>query len=213
MRRLDVASGQKLTQSGDELHVAAQDGLKVIAIVSTRREEGRSTLSLALARSAAAAGSRVALLDADGGSPELARQLGLESPCDWQDVQRQGQALSEAAVASIGDRVTLFPLTVPTDTLSGRLDDPLLSEVLQELKRHFDLVVVDTPPLPAESAVISAIPLPCAVDMAVLVRNVQATPQDECLSAVTRLRAMGVRAVGIVENFAPAVEDCEVSHV
>ncbi len=211
--RLDVASGQKLTQSGDELHVATQDGLKVIAIVSTRREEGRSTLSLALARSAAAAGSRVALLDADGASPELARQLGLESPCDWQDVQRQGQALSEAAVASIEDRVTLFPLTVPTDTLSGRLDDPLLSEVLYELKRHFDLVVVDTPPLPAESAVVSAIPLPCAVDMAVLVRNVQATPQDECLSAVARLRAMGVRAVGIVENFAPAVDDCEVSHV
>ena len=49
--------------------------------------------------------------------------------------------------------------------------------------------------------------------MAVLVRNVQATPQDECLSAVARLRAMGVRAVGIVENFAPAVDDCEVSHV
>ncbi|MHB9064656.1 MAG: tyrosine-protein kinase family protein [Pirellulaceae bacterium] len=211
--QLDEASGHKLTQSGDELNVATQDGLKVIAIVSTQREEGRTTLALSLARMAAAAGSRVALVDYDGASPELARQLGLESPCDWREIVRQGQSLSQAAVASLGDRVTLLPLTISTDALSGRLDDPLLIDVLQELKQHFDLVVVDTQPLVAESVGASAVPLPCAVDMAVLVRNVQTTTQDECLSSVARLRAMGVRAVGIVENFAPAVEDCEVSRV
>ena len=162
--QLDVASGAKLTQSGEELNVAMQDGLKVIAIVSTSREEGRSTLALSLARSAAVAGSRVALLDADGTNPELARRLGLESPCDWQEAKRQRQSLAEAAVASIEDGVTLFPLTVPRDTLSGRLDDPLLGEVLQELKQHFDLVVIDTQPLPAEAALVAAVsPVPPAV--------------------------------------------------
>ncbi|MHB8969065.1 MAG: tyrosine-protein kinase family protein [Pirellulaceae bacterium] len=216
--QLDAASGAKLTQSGEELNVAMQDGLKVIAIVSTSREEGRSTLALSLARSAAIAGSRVALLDADGKNPELARRLGLEAPCDWQEAIRQRQSLAEAAVASLEDGVTLFPLTVPCDTLSGRLDDSLLGEVLQELKQHFDLVVIDTQPLPAEAVAVVAVPLPrvtrpCAVDMAVLVRNVQTTPQDECLAAVAGLRAMGVRTVGIVENFSPAVEACEVSHV
>jgi Mrp family chromosome partitioning ATPase len=211
--QLDAASGAKLTQSGEELNVAMQDGLKVIAIVSTSREEGRTTLALALARSAAVAGSRVALLDADGTNPELARRLGLASPCDWQEAKRQRQSLSEAAVASIEDRMTLFPLTVSRDTLSGRLDDPLLGEVLQELKQYFDLVVIDTQPLQAEPASVAAVSRPCEVDMAVLVRNVQATSQDECLSAVVRLRAMGIRTVGIVENFAPAEEAREVSHV
>jgi Mrp family chromosome partitioning ATPase len=37
-----------------------------------------------------------------------------------------------------------------------------------------------------------------------VVRNVQTTPEDTCLSTAARLRAMGVRAVGIVENFTPA---------
>jgi Mrp family chromosome partitioning ATPase len=44
------------------------------------------------------------------------------------------------------------------------------------------------------------------VDMVVVVRNIQTTSQNSCLSTVARLRAMGVRAVGIVENFAPADE-------
>ena len=71
--QLDEASGRKLTRSGDELYMAMQDGLKVIAISSAARQEGRTTIALSLARSAAAAGCRVALLDADGANPELAR--------------------------------------------------------------------------------------------------------------------------------------------
>ena len=42
--------------------------------------------------------------------------------------------------------------------------------------------------------------------MVLVVRNIQTTPQDTCLSTVARLRAMGVRAVGIVENFTPVDE-------
>ncbi len=38
--QLDEASGRKLAHSGDELYVATQDGLKVIAITSTERQEG-----------------------------------------------------------------------------------------------------------------------------------------------------------------------------
>jgi Mrp family chromosome partitioning ATPase len=203
---LDAASGRKLTRSGDELYVATQDGLKVIAITSTERQEGRTTMALSLARGAAAAGCRVALLDADCANPELARRLGLDSPCDWQQVRRHRQPLCEAAVASLDDHVTLFPLAVPDDDLSGRLDDPTLTGVLRELKRSFDLVVVDTQPVAAGDTRVAVATCPCEVDMVVVVRNIQTTSQNSCLSTVARLRAMGVRAVGIVENFAPADE-------
>jgi Mrp family chromosome partitioning ATPase len=204
--QLDEASGRKLTRSGDELYMAMQDGLKVIAISSAARQEGRTTIALSLARSAAAAGCRVALLDADGANPELARQLGLDAPCDWQQIKRRRQPLCEAAVASLDDRVTLLPLTVPDDAWSGRLDDPTLTLVLQELKRSFDLVVVDAQPVAASDARVAEATSPCEVDMVLVVRNIQTTPQDACLSTVARLRAMGVRAVGVVENFIVAEE-------
>jgi Mrp family chromosome partitioning ATPase len=204
--QLDTASGRKLTQSGDELYMAMQDGLKVMAITGTERQEGRTTIALSLARSAAAAGCRVAVLDADSAHPELARRLGLDAPCDWQQIQRRGQPLGEAAVASLEDRVTLFPLTIAAGDLSGRLDDPTLTAVLQELKRAFDLVVVDTQPVVAGDAPMAAATGPCEVDMALVVRNIQTTPEARCLATVVRLRAMGVRAVGIVENFTQAEE-------
>ena len=204
---LDEASGRKLTQSGDELYMAMQDGLKVIAITSAERQEGRTTIALSLARSAAAAGCRVALLDADCANPELARRLGLGRPvrlAAGRDVVASRWARRRSPRST--NRVTLFPLTVPDDDLSGRLDDPTLTSVLQELKRSFDLVVVDTQPVAAGDARVAVATCPCEVDMVLVVRNVQTTPEDKCLASVGSLRAMGVRAVGIVENFTPAEE-------
>ncbi len=204
-KRLDEASGRKLTQSGAELYMAVQDGLKVIAITSFGRQEGRTTLALSLARSAAAAGCRVALLDADAAHPQLASQVGLDAPCDWQQVVRSGQPLCEAAVASLEDRVTLFPLSGPDPSLSGRWDDPALTAALQELQHAFDLIVLDTPPVAAGGLSPAPVSGACQVDMALVVRDIRTTAEDTCLAAVARVRAMGVRAVGIVENFALAV--------
>ena len=144
-QQLDDQTAGRLTESGAELNVATQDGLKVLAVTSSHRLEGRTTLALALARTAAVAGSRVALVDADSANPELARRLGMEAPCDWREVVRRGEPMSEAAVASLDDGVTLFPRTFPTDEEIG-FSDESLSSTLSELGRSFDLVVVDLPP-------------------------------------------------------------------
>ena len=149
--QLDEQTSGKLTQSGEELFVATGDGLKVLLVTSSVRHEGRTTLALSLARTAALAGSRVALVDADSGNPELARSLGLEAPCDWQAVLSQQQSLEEAAVASADDHVTLFPLTCPSDDFSGAADQ-MLTHTLNELSRYFDLVVVDLPPFQSQRA-------------------------------------------------------------
>ncbi len=201
-QQLDEQTSGKLTQSGEELFVATGDGLKVLVVTSSVRHEGRTTLALSLARTAALAGSRVALVDADSGNPELARSLGLEAPCDWHDVLSQQQSLEEAAVMSAEDHVTLFPLTCPSDDFSGVVDR-MLTRTLRELSRCFDLIVVDLPPFPSQSGMDRPADTICPIDMAVVVRHVQVTPQDEALATVSALRKLGVRAVGIIENFAP----------
>jgi len=202
--QLDEASGRKLTQSGVELGVAVRDGLQVIAVTSHGRQEGRTTVALSLARAAATAGCRVALLDADCVKPQLARRLGLDSPCDWQQVRRQYQPLGEAAVASLDDRVTLLPLAVADCGLSGWLDDPTLCDVVRELKQSFDLVIIDAQPVTECGPRVAPSVGAGEVDMVLMVRNVHTTPTDACLAGVARLRETGVRAVGIVENFAAA---------
>src|SRR5204863_3908134 len=48
-------------QAGGKIAAAVKDGLTSLAITGSRRGEGRTTLALCLARSAAAAGLKVAL--------------------------------------------------------------------------------------------------------------------------------------------------------
>lgn len=199
-QELDEQTGGRLTQSGEELYVATRDGLKVLAVTSTCRQEGRSTLALALAHTAAQAGSRVALVDGDIANPQLARRLGLEAPCDWHDVVRRGEPLTEAAVTSLGDRVTLFPRTTAGDPLTSPLDQWLVN-TLQALREYFDLVVVDMAPIGKLEITSQQANSNCPIDMAVVLRNVLETSEDRCLNTVTTLRAFGVQAVGIIENF------------
>ncbi len=56
-QELDQQTQGRLTQSGEELCLATREGLRVVAVTSSQREEGRSTLALSLARSAARAGA------------------------------------------------------------------------------------------------------------------------------------------------------------
>ncbi len=201
-KQLDDVTDGRLTQSGDELFVATQDGLRVLAVTSTDRLEGRTTLALSLARTAARAGTRVALVDADAANPELARRLGMEAPCDWREVVSRGEPLSEAAVASLDDHVTLFPKTFPMDDESNSFDEVLLASV-RELGKHFDLVVVDLPPVALGNMPGKGVLEPCPIDMVVVMRNVRATSQEQTMATVSSLRRLGVRAVGVVENFTP----------
>ncbi len=123
----------------------------------------------------------------------------MEAPCDWREVFGRGEPLSEAAVASLEDGVTLFPRSYPADTLNGVLDEAL-TLTLRQLRKYFDLVVVDLPPVDATTQV-AARGVPCPVDMALVVRNVQITNQQQSVATATLLRELGVLAVGLIENF------------
>ncbi len=201
--QLDSASNGQLQESGEEIAAAARQGLRVLAVTSIHRQEGRTTLALSLARHAAAAGCRVALLDADAGNPELARQLGLESPCSWHDVAREQQPLTEAAIYSLEDGVTLFPLTTPADGHIGAMDDAVLLQTLHGLSGWFDLIVVDMYPVELHPTARFSIGEKCLVDMAVVVRDTRSTGREQTLQAVAGLREAGVKAVGVAENYLP----------
>lgn len=199
--KLDATSGGKLEQSGRELFVATRDGLKTLAVTALQAGEGVTTLVLSLAQAAAKAGSRVALLEAHDQPLGLARSLGLDPPCDWREVTRQGESLAEAAIASLHDSVTLFPIGSGGERGGHTWDANLVRETVAQLQRHFDLVIVDLPPMNAWSHRDNQPDVPCGIDMAVVVRSVSVTAVDRLLLGVARLRSMGICAVGVVENF------------
>ena len=189
------------THAGEKLQSAVQLGLGVLAVASSHRGEGCSTLAICLARSAAKAGVRVALMDADFRSTDLAASLGVQASCSWPGVAAHQLPLSEAAVRSLDDGLTLMPLVSADRHAALKLDDPLVTAVIRQAASAFDLVIIDVGPIADDRGALFANGDACPVDAAVLVRDVRSTAQAQTLASAARFRKLGIDAVGIAENF------------
>jgi Mrp family chromosome partitioning ATPase len=186
-------------QAGDKLKQAAAAGLKVLAITGLGREEGRSTLAVCLARSAANAGLKVGLIDCDFERPTLAHDLGLDVATGWQNVAVGKMALPEVAIRSVHDQITLLPLTQDAATSSLQLGDARVANVIADAAAALDVVVLDIGPLnPAVVAARKSVPF----DAAIVVWDHRSKKLEEAQAAALLLSNAGVEAVGVAENFA-----------
>jgi Mrp family chromosome partitioning ATPase len=184
---------------GQRLKEATRDSHHVMLISGTRRGEGRTTLALCLARCAAEAGIAVAVVDADLENPQLGSRLGIEPSCSWLQVVAGKSPLNEAAVLSLADGLTVFPLTGWEDALPR--GDPRCCTVLQAIAAHFPLVIVDTGPLAADGQHLFSTADDSPIDTAIVVRDLRHTTEKRTLAAAALLQRGSVPAVGIAENF------------
>lgn len=220
--RLWQTSEQDIAQAGEKLLSAARRGRKVVVITGLMRGEGRTTLAICLARWASTAGARTALVEADTANAALTDKLGLDSPHGWVEVAASRMPLAEAAITLRGTGLTVFPC-VPTDPSSHtglaspasstgasetaamrRFDTPyacVLPSLLTELSAAFDLVLVDAGPLDTAALTIDEFAPTC--DVALVVHDVRRTSQADVDRALSQLRAGGVHALAVAQNFAP----------
>ena len=190
-------------QAGGKIASAVRDGLRALAITGSRRGEGRTTLALCLARSAAKAGLKVALVDADFTRPQLAAVLGLETAGSWHDSALRKTPLAEVAIKSLEDNFVVLPLDVSTVAIPLSLADARLTATLREARGAFDLLVLDMGPISAgEGPLFPAGEAPPA-DAVIVVRDLRYCTPAESQAIGERLSASGIEAVGIAENFVP----------
>lgn len=194
-----------LSRAGDKLLAAVQDGLRVLAITGTRRGEGRTTLALCLARAAAQAGVQVAVMDADFARPQLASKIALEVAFGWQEAALGRVPLSEAAVKSIQDRVTVLPLESAAVTRGLSLADPRVTATIRAASATFELLILDMGPMASSNALTFPDGEGCPFDAAIVVRDLRFATATESQTVGEALHDAGVEAVGIAENF--VVED------
>jgi Mrp family chromosome partitioning ATPase len=190
-----------LATAGEKLLAAVQDGLKVLAITGTRRGEGRSTLALCLARAAARTGIEVAVMDADFLRPQLASKLGLETAFGWQDAALGKIPLSEAAVKSLADGITVMPLESAPVTRRLSLADPRVTATVRAAAATFELLILDLGPSGPGQQVLFPRGESCPFDAAIVVRDLRFTAADEAEAVGEMLHAAGIEAVGVAENF------------
>jgi Mrp family chromosome partitioning ATPase len=188
-------------QASGRLIAAVRDGLRTLAISGSRRGEGRTTLALCLARAAAQAGIQVAVIDADFARPQLAARIGLEVNHGWQDAATGLVPLSEAAIRSLSDNITVLPLEASAARTGLSLADPRVTATLRAAAATFELVIVDLGPLAAGDEPLFPAEEACPLDAAIVVRDLRYASSAESEEIGQRLMAAGVEAVGIAENF------------
>jgi capsular exopolysaccharide synthesis family protein len=166
---------------------------KLMAFASAGPGEGTSTTVANLALSFAQIGWRVLVVDADMGKPAMHRLFALSNDRGLSDVLG-GQtpwtcAIQGGPVANL-DVLTAGPLQgVPTDMLASQA----MSALLANVREHYDVVLVDVPPVLSTSG---ASVLAGRVDAVVMVVGLERVAPEAARRAAERLEASGGRVVG-----------------
>ena len=173
------------------LRIAARRPLRVLAITSAGRGEGRTTTAVNLALTSALDGRSTLLVEADLRRPTLARMLGLAPRAGVAEVL-EGRAELAQAVTQLG------PLALLT---AGEARDPgallrgaAAATLVDKLRASYELVVLDAPPALAFT---DGDRLSGDADVALLVVRAGKTPRQVVRLA---LEALGDRAAGVVLN-------------
>ena len=127
---------------------AASTGSRTIAVTSSLRGEGRSTIATGMAAAAYQAyGLRTILVEFDLERPSLARRLGVESSPGVAEILRDGASIEECLHMPDDEAVGVLVAGDASGDPAGLLSVLGRSSLVRDLGGLFEIVVADLPPL------------------------------------------------------------------
>ena len=122
---------------------------KVIGVISSLPGEGKSTVAINLAQLLAMQGSRTLLIDADLRNPGATRAIGRHAEQGILEALLEGKPLKDVLLLDSKTRLAFLPAVVKRRVphSSDLLSSSIMVNLLEELKVHFDYIVLDLPPL------------------------------------------------------------------
>ena len=173
--------------------------VQVLVITSAEAGDGKSTVAAGLARASAMAGQEVVLVDADLRRPVVHDRFGLEDDAPGLTNALVGGVPAHELAHRVESASGMFVL--PAGPLSPNvgelLSGPQMRAVVAELRAHFDLVIIDAPPLLPIADAQSLLEAP--IDACIVVARAGSATREQ----VRRVRAIlerHRRPFGIVVN-------------
>lgn len=169
---------------------------KTVMITSALPREGKSSLASSLGRLAAQSGARVLLMDADLRRPTLAKMFThVPAKVKLEDVLRDQAELKEAMVTDPDSGLHLLMAHGKAPAVGEMLGSQRMKRLLDKLKEHFDLIILDTPPIMGVS---DGWTLARHVDTVVFVVHWAETPRDTVRAALRQLEILDIRPGGAI---------------
>ena len=170
---------------------------KSILFTSAYPAEGKSTIAACFARALADQGLRVVVIDADLRRPQISRIFGIADKPGLTDLLTRQASLQDILQADKGATLCVIPAGSKQSGSANLLAGDGLAPLLARLSDHFDLMVVDTPPVLVVS---DALLISRHVDSTALVVRWNDTGREDVLKTVRQLREVGANIRGIVLN-------------
>lgn len=173
-------------------------GHQVIQVTSPNPGDGKSTLTANLATSIAQSGRKVILIDADFRKPRVHKIFGLGNAEVGLASVIAGEAQLESAIYSCEvPGLSILPCGPRPANPADLLTSALFGEILEEIKKDYDFVLIDTPPLLAVSDPSVVVP---RVDGVILTIRMVKNSRPMAEQASERLSILGANVLGVVVN-------------
>ncbi|HEY5881078.1 MAG TPA: polysaccharide biosynthesis tyrosine autokinase [Nakamurella sp.] len=180
--------------------VDVESRVQVVVITSSISGEGKSTAATNLAISFRQSGRKVLLIDADLRRPRVSAYLGLEGSVGLTNVLAEQVTLDDVVQPWGGGGMMVLPSGSIPPNPSELLGSERMAELLATLRKNYDIIVIDTPPLlPVTDAAVLA----TQADGAALVARYGKVSRNQVGRAVRSLRAVDGRLLGTILNGAP----------
>lgn len=174
------------------------DNIKVIMITSSLTGEGKSFISANLAAAFGLINTKVLIVDCDMRRGRQKKIFGINdekglSNLLLDDVKNYKKYIQKTEV----DNLFVLPSGVVPPNPSELLGSDKNIELFEKLKKDFDLIILDCPPV---NAVTDTLVLSSLADEAVLVCKYKQTPMDMLVAAKKALENTKIKFAGVVMN-------------
>jgi capsular exopolysaccharide synthesis family protein len=176
------------------------DQRQVIVVASAVRGEGRTTTVVRLATAMAVAKRRVLVIDCDLRGHSVATALGLAGSPGLTSVLTGDAHVAQVIQPCKHKRFDVLASGPTSDDLSELLASAEMEALLVELRRQYDMIVIDSPALLSATDAATVAPL---ADGVVLLCRYRKTTRSQLKLAFDRLQAVSATVLGTVLTMAP----------
>jgi len=175
--------------------------IQVLVITSSVADEGKSATSANLALAVVASNRRVLVIEADFRRPRLADYFGVERAVGLSDVLAGRAEIADVIQPWGASGLDILPSGQLPPNPSELLGSTSMARLLDQFRGHYDLVIIDTPPLlPVTDAAVAA----TLADGAIVVVRHGRTTRRQLGVSVRSLESVGARFLGAALTMVPS---------
>lgn len=175
---------------------AQEPNVRSIVITSAIAGEGKSTIALGLATSAARLNKRVLLIDGDMRVPTLHKKLNLPNDRGLSTLlASQGSINSQEVIQSSNSTIDILTAgPIPSDSVA-LLSAECMQQYISSFEQEYDLVIIDSPPV---LGTVDTIQLASCSGATIAVARIDRITRGEFSQAISVLQKLNL--IGVIAN-------------